>query len=251
MIIYYSQMPIDKIISEGLRTFRDAKFTSKNNKKEIDNMRTRLAQRQYDKLHNVESFKELERCQKLMFEEIKMKRYQPAFKQVIKEDAEEDKSIKMIKDLIDLDWEKDEDAQHQALAMVKGLVLADTKSADKFLTDLSTYTSKMSIEDYSGKQEEGCKKKPKKKDLKEIAVNVNNKTNAAMAIEESIIFLGEMYSINSKIFYDYIGTGIANGIEQSVSNMYPEYDINDPFIYKNKVKTAKLIFQQILRHIKM
>lgn len=180
-----------------------------------------------------------------------MKRYQPAFKQVIKEDAEEDKSIKMIKDLIDLDWEKDEDAQHQALAMVKGLVLADTKSADKFLTDLSTYTSKMSIEDYSGKQEEGCKKKPKKKGLKEIAVNVNNKTNAAIAIEESIIFLGEMYSINSKIFYDYIGTGIANGIEQSVSNMYPEYDINDPFIYKNKVKTAKLIFQQILRHIKM
>ena len=79
-----------------------------------------------------------------------MKRYQPAFKQVIKEDAEEDKSIKMIKDLIDLDWEKDEDAQHQALAMIKGLVLADTKSADKFLTDLSTYTSKMSIEDYSG-----------------------------------------------------------------------------------------------------
>jgi hypothetical protein len=106
------------------------------------------------------------------------------------------------------------------------------------------------MEKYKRKFEE-AKKVSKKKDLKEIAVNINNKTHAAMAMEESIIFLGEMYSINSKIFYDYIGTGIANGIEQSVSNMYPEYDINDPFIYKNKVKTAKLIFQQILRHIKM
>lgn len=102
------------------------------------------------------------------------------------------------------------------------------------------------MEKYKRKFEEA-----KKVSMKEATFNVNNKTNAAMAIEESIIFLGEMYSINSKIFYDYIGTGIANGIEQSVSNMYPEYDINDPFIYKNKVKTAKLIFQQILRHIKM
>lgn len=182
-----------------------------------------------------------------------MKRYKPAFKQVIKEDAEEDKSIKMIKDLIDLDWEKDEDAQHQALAMVKGLVLADTKSADKFLTDLSTYTSKMNIEDYSGKQEEGCKKKPKKKiDLKEtVMINIKDKTSASRAIEEAVVFLGDTYSINSKIFYDYIGAGVANGVEQSISNMYPEYDIQDPFIYKNKNKVSKLIFQQIMKYIKL
>ena len=65
-----------------------------------------------------------------------------------REEGEEDKSIKAIKDLIDLDWEKDEDAQHTALALIKGLVLADTTSADKFLKDLSDYTSKMDIEDF-------------------------------------------------------------------------------------------------------
>jgi hypothetical protein len=152
-----------------------------------------------------------------------MKRYKPAFKQIIKEDEENDKSIKAIKDLIDLDWEKDEDAQHQALAMIKGLVLADTKSADKFLTDLSTYTSKMSIEDYSGKQEEECKKKPKKKGMKEATVNINNLDSAMDAISYGVDFIGsKVRDTNPK--FSFI---VAKGIIKGVKNVIAHDDLND------------------------
>ena len=73
-----------------------------------------------------------------------IKRYVSKFK----EEGEEDKSIKAIKDLIDLDWGKDEDAQNTAIALFKALVYADTTSADKFIQDVSDFTSKMNIEDY-------------------------------------------------------------------------------------------------------
>ena len=173
-----------------------------------------------------------------------MKRYKRKFKtQVIKEDAEEDKSIKMIKDLIDLDWEKDEDAQHQALAMVKGLVLADTKSADKFLTDLSTYTSKMSIEDYSGKQEEGCKKKPKKKGMKEATFNVNSKLSAQETIESCISYLLQGWGYKNVNLYRNLGFSIWSGIvkgftEEGLTNpddMMPQ----TKFVIANIVKNLK------------
>ena len=90
-----------------------------------------------------------------------MKRYKPVFTKV-KED-EDDKSEKAIKDLIDLNWGEDEDHQNTALQLIKGLIYANTPTADKFIQDLSDYTSKMKIEDFK----EGCKKKPKKKDMKE------------------------------------------------------------------------------------
>jgi hypothetical protein len=175
-----------------------------------------------------------------MFEEIKMKRYQPAFKQVIKEDAEEDKSIKMIKDLIDLNWEKDEDAQHQALAMVKGLVLADTKSADKFLTDLSTYTSKMNIEDYSGKQEEGCKKKPKKKGMKESVTGINNILSAQEAINLGIQFIASKLAFRDQRLYSNISFGIYNGIINSI----------DPELYEDVPGLAKIVVSKVCRALK-
>lgn len=175
-----------------------------------------------------------------------MKRYKPTFKtQVIKEDAEEDKSIKMIKDLIDLDWEKNEDAQHQALAMIKGLVLADTKSADKFLTDLSTYTSKMSIEDYSGKQEEGCKKKPKKKtELKEETVMFNDKESASDAIADIVEYLGHKISVFNPRFFDAVAYGIVSGVESLFEPSYSRSQIEiDDTDAVNEQNIKKVIFK--------
>lgn len=174
-----------------------------------------------------------------------MKRYKPAFKQVIKEDAEEDKSIKAIKDLIDMDWEKDEDAQHTALALIKGLVLADTKSADKFLTDLSTYTSKMSIEDYSGKQEEGCKKKPKKKnDLKEM-FSITNEVAAQQAITDGFSFLANRYGINHPKLFQKIGFALSVG----ASEVLQDSDLDDIQKSKLKLKAFIKIFQNIKERI--
>ena len=77
-----------------------------------------------------------------------MKRYKSTIKHLIKEDAEEDKSIKAIKDLIDLDWEADDASKHKAIAIISGLFTADTTVGDKFLKDISDFTSKMNIEDY-------------------------------------------------------------------------------------------------------
>ena len=81
MINKYSEMPDKKIIALGVATFRDAKIDVQT-KEEIDSLRTRLAQAQYNKLKNIESFKELEICQKMMFEEKYKKtiRYKSQFK---------------------------------------------------------------------------------------------------------------------------------------------------------------------------
>jgi hypothetical protein len=79
------------------------------------------------------------------FKYINMKKYIPFN---FKEESEEDKSIKAIGDLIDLNWGKDEDAQQTAVALFRALVLANTEAADKFIQDVSDFTSNMKKEDY-------------------------------------------------------------------------------------------------------
>jgi hypothetical protein len=133
-----------------------------------------------------------------------MKRYKPVFTKV-KEGTEESQSEKAIKDLIDLDWGKDEDAQNTALALLKGLIYADNKVADKFLQDLSDFTSKMKDEKY----EEACKKKPKKKGMKE-AIRVSNKNQAFEAISEGVNFL--IQTNNKNIIQGYLINAIIDGI---------------------------------------
>lgn len=64
------------------------------------------------------------------------------------EGGEEGKSAKAIKDLIALDWGKDEEAQNTALQLLKGLVYANTKNADQFLSDVSDFTNDLDPEDY-------------------------------------------------------------------------------------------------------
>ena len=75
-----------------------------------------------------------------------MKKYKQLF--MFNEVSEEEQSKKAVKDLIELDWGKDEDAQSIALQLFKGLIYADTKTADKFIQDVSDFTEKMNIEDY-------------------------------------------------------------------------------------------------------
>lgn len=70
------------------------------------------------------------------------------YTRIFKEDEDEDKSHKAIKDLIDLDWEKDTESTHRALAMIEGLFHADTKAGKAFIKDLSDFTSGLKIEDY-------------------------------------------------------------------------------------------------------
>ena len=68
-IVQYSKMSNKEILSKGMTTFRDASLFNVNSKEQVDKMRTRLAQHQHDKIKNVDSFKELEKCQMMMFKE--------------------------------------------------------------------------------------------------------------------------------------------------------------------------------------
>ena len=70
------------------------------------------------------------------------------YARIFKEEDEESKSKKAIKDLIDLDWSKDEAAQSQALSLFKGLVYANTKTADAFIKKVSDFTSGLNPEDF-------------------------------------------------------------------------------------------------------
>jgi len=70
------------------------------------------------------------------------------YKRRFKEENENEKSAKAIADLIDLNWGKDEDAQNVTLNLFKGLIYANTPNADKFIQDVSDFTSKMNKEDY-------------------------------------------------------------------------------------------------------
>jgi len=99
---------------------------------------------QYKKMRGLESMEFKSQMMKSKFRNITAKR------KVREEDAgkEDDKSSKAIADLIALDWGKDEDSQNTALALLKGLVYADTPSADKFLSDVSDFTNDLDPEDY-------------------------------------------------------------------------------------------------------
>ena len=68
-IVQYSKMSNKEIMSKGMTTFRDASLFNINNKEQVDKMRTRLAQYQHEKIKSVDSFKELEKCQIMMFKE--------------------------------------------------------------------------------------------------------------------------------------------------------------------------------------
>lgn len=67
----YSELSDEKILYKGLANFRGFVSPPPNNpqkrKEIIDKTRVQLAQKQYDILKTVESFKELELCQKMMF----------------------------------------------------------------------------------------------------------------------------------------------------------------------------------------
>jgi len=75
-----------------------------------------------------------------------MKRYKPVYK--IKEDAEEDKSLKAIKDLIDMKSIDTEEEQGKFMALIKGLIFADNKHGDEFLKQINDFTSSLKIEDF-------------------------------------------------------------------------------------------------------
>ena len=65
-----------------------------------------------------------------------------------KEDAEEDKSKKAIKDLIELKWSYTEEEKGKASNLLKGLLYADNPVANKFLKALDEFTSSLDENDY-------------------------------------------------------------------------------------------------------
>ena len=132
-----------------------------------------------------------------------MKRYKPV---AIKEDAEEDKSIKAVQDLISLDWEADEDSKHKAVAIIDGLFNADTKVGDAFLKKISDFTSGLNVDDFK----ESCKKNPKK-NMKEDTITFNNVDGASGAITNIISFMGRKIP-NERILLRKLSDAIVSGL---------------------------------------
>jgi len=83
------------------------------------------------------------------------------YKKQFSEDEEEDKSIKAIKDLIDMENVDTSEERGKMMAIIQGLVHADTKVGDKFLSQINDFTSTLKIEDFkeSCKKGKGTKKK--------------------------------------------------------------------------------------------
>jgi hypothetical protein len=72
-VIAYSEIDGIEIILESIKTIRGALIPrttdSPQKKKEYtDKMRVELATRQHEKIHSVESFRELEKCQLMLFD---------------------------------------------------------------------------------------------------------------------------------------------------------------------------------------
>ncbi|MFA5153001.1 MAG: hypothetical protein WC554_10605 [Clostridia bacterium] len=70
------------------------------------------------------------------------------YKRRFKEESEEEKSLTAIKDLIDMKKIDTEEEQGKFLALLKGLVYADNKHGDLFLTKINDFTSSLKIEDF-------------------------------------------------------------------------------------------------------
>lgn len=81
-----------------------------------------------------------------------MEKYTPKFKRIKEEDAsaEEDKSLKAVKELIDMKSIDTEEEQGKFLELLKGLVFADNKHGDLFLKKINDFTSTLKIEDFEG-----------------------------------------------------------------------------------------------------
>jgi hypothetical protein len=94
-------------------------------------------------------YDELEKMEK-KFEHkrgIEVKKYNRKFK----EDAEEDKSLEAIKDLIDTKWSGSNEDQGKAVALLKELAFSDTDISNKFMKELDKFTSGLKVEKFEEK----------------------------------------------------------------------------------------------------
>ena len=53
---------------------------------------------------------------------------------------------KVIQDLVDTDWSKDNESQMKAVQLLKGIALSDEPEANKFMADIDKFTSGMKSE---------------------------------------------------------------------------------------------------------
>jgi len=169
-----------------------------------------------------------------------MEKYVPKFK--IKEDAEEDKSIKAVKDLIDLDWEADDDSKHKAVAIIQGLFTADTKIGNDFLKQLSDFTSGLKIEDF---KESTISKKDEK--IKESVTGINNIQSASEAITLGIQFIGNKFPADRAANFSHLISGaIFRGYDALFSDN-PEMNIEDKgkVIKRSLIKIVKNVMDRV------
>lgn len=66
--------------------------------------------------------------------------------QLNRKNEEEGKAKKVIKDLIDTGWSKDNESQMKAVQLLKGLALSDEPEANEFMKKLDKFTSSLKKE---------------------------------------------------------------------------------------------------------
>lgn len=73
-----------------------------------------------------------------------MKKYNRTFK----EESDEEKTIKAIKDLIDTKWSGSNEEQGRAVSLMKGIAFSDTDVSNKFMKELDKFTSGLDVEKF-------------------------------------------------------------------------------------------------------
>lgn len=75
-----------------------------------------------------------------------MDRYQEKYvmsKEKIKEVSEEEKALDSIKNIIEMDWGKDNDSQGKASQLFKALSFNNSKIANEFMDEINKFTSSL------------------------------------------------------------------------------------------------------------
>ena len=95
--------------------------------------------------------KAIEKMIKADKNKLALKQYQAlqkvAFAKKYNKGVSEGKSADIIKELINTDWSKDNEAQMKAVQLLKGIALSDEPEANAFMKKLDQFTSSMKIEE--------------------------------------------------------------------------------------------------------
>jgi hypothetical protein len=185
------------------------------------------------------------------------------------ENEDDDKALSSIKDLIELNWSKDNDTQGKAVQMLKGLSFSDSSIANDFMKELDDFASTLKdkflkkTEDYgwnikSGKEwdalEEFIKRNGHKYTLESLFKSLDTDTqreyNKLICAEYDIPYIRDAWDcydalielIGFETYLDEIGNCLGtNKLGDHLSYIFRMHDFKSRYL-ENSMKTKEASF---------